>query len=451
MAMSGVRAGDGPEASYPSLDLSGKLIIKMQLGEDIRRIPIHNEDITYDELILMMQRVFRGHLETKDELTIKYKDEDDDLITISDSSELSFAIQCSRILRLVLFVNGLPRGLQGDELKHIRKELKDIRNRVNTLLDSLEPQSLTALDTGDLATDVDMVSSPPTMKSTGAASASGGKEFDPLSAPAKPEVEPIQNKVMNAFGISNDAGIASVPRPASPADSLSSVGSSASNRPGQQAPGQPPQQHQQHFSQQPGYPGFPPQQPPAQPAKPATSQAGYPAAQQLQQQAPWNAGPGQPGDASQAQYGAGQYGAPQQANQQPPGMAPPQTQPGGMPAPASQQAAMPGQQYAGQPTQSQQQPYMQGYQQQQPQYAGQPGAPGQPAVGPPAQPPAHHQQYAGFTGQPGQQATQPAMPGHNAAAAGAPGNPYAGGRSYGQYPRAQGQYPANSQYQQPQQ
>ena len=28
------------------LDLSGKLIIKAQLGEDIRRIPIHNEDIT---------------------------------------------------------------------------------------------------------------------------------------------------------------------------------------------------------------------------------------------------------------------------------------------------------------------------------------------------------------------------------------------------------------------
>ncbi|MEQ2269085.1 hypothetical protein XENORESO_021835 [Xenotaenia resolanae] len=85
------------------LDLSGKLIIKAQLGDDIRRIPIHNEDITYDELVLMMQRVFRGKLQSNDEVTVKYKDEDDDLITIFDSSDLSFAIQCSRILKLTLF------------------------------------------------------------------------------------------------------------------------------------------------------------------------------------------------------------------------------------------------------------------------------------------------------------------------------------------------------------
>lgn len=57
------------------LDLSGKLIIKVQLGDDIRRIPIHNESITYDELVLMMQRVFRGKLSPNDDITIKYKDE----------------------------------------------------------------------------------------------------------------------------------------------------------------------------------------------------------------------------------------------------------------------------------------------------------------------------------------------------------------------------------------
>lgn len=61
--------------SFPQLDLTGKLIIKVQLGDDIRRIPIHNEDITYDELVLMMQRVFRGKLSSSDEVTIKYKDE----------------------------------------------------------------------------------------------------------------------------------------------------------------------------------------------------------------------------------------------------------------------------------------------------------------------------------------------------------------------------------------
>ena len=37
------------------MDLTGNLIIKATLGDDIRRIPIHNEDITYDELILMSE------------------------------------------------------------------------------------------------------------------------------------------------------------------------------------------------------------------------------------------------------------------------------------------------------------------------------------------------------------------------------------------------------------
>lgn len=57
------------------MDLSGKLIIKVRLEDDIRRIPIHNEAITYDELVLMMQRVFQGKLNASDDIIIKYKDD----------------------------------------------------------------------------------------------------------------------------------------------------------------------------------------------------------------------------------------------------------------------------------------------------------------------------------------------------------------------------------------
>ena len=38
----------------------------------------------YDELVLMMQRVFRGALDPNEELLLRYKDEDEDLVTISD-------------------------------------------------------------------------------------------------------------------------------------------------------------------------------------------------------------------------------------------------------------------------------------------------------------------------------------------------------------------------------
>ena len=59
---------------FAQMDLGGKLVVKAQLGDDIRCIPIHNEDLTYDDLLLMMQRVFRGKLQSHDEVVIKYKD-----------------------------------------------------------------------------------------------------------------------------------------------------------------------------------------------------------------------------------------------------------------------------------------------------------------------------------------------------------------------------------------
>jgi protein TFG len=172
---------------FSHLDLSGKLIIKVQLGDDIRRIPIHNEEITYDELLLMMQRVFRGKLESTDEVLIKYRDDDNDLITIFDSSDLSFAIQCSRILKITLFVNGQPMPLVSDEVKLIRKELQQIRNRCNYLLDRLEPPTKAATDENNVE-DVDRNQAVKVVQPT--------KEFDPLTLKRGSEID-LQNGPQN--------------------------------------------------------------------------------------------------------------------------------------------------------------------------------------------------------------------------------------------------------------
>ncbi|KAJ8793313.1 hypothetical protein J1605_000308 [Eschrichtius robustus] len=209
------------------LDLSGKLIIKAQLGEDIRRIPIHNEDITYDELVLMMQRVFRGKLLSNDEVTIKYKDEDGDLITIFDSSDLSFAIQCSRILKLTLF----------------------------DTVDSREEKPAASDSSGKQSTQV---------------MAASMSAFDPLK-----NQDEINKNVMSAFGLTDDqvSGPPSAPaedRSGTP-DSIASS-SSAAHPPGVQ-PQQPPYtgaqtqagqsegQMYQQYPQQAGY-GTQPQAPP---------------------------------------------------------------------------------------------------------------------------------------------------------------------------------------------
>ncbi|XP_064323516.1 protein TFG [Phalacrocorax carbo] len=276
------------------LDLSGKLIIKAQLGEDIRRIPIHNEDITYDELVLMMQRVFRGKLLSNDEVTIKYKDEDGDLITIFDSSDLSFAIQCSRILKLTLFVNGQPRPLESNQVKYLRRELIELRNKVNRLLDCLEPPAETGLSSNLPESDaVDGREEKPAaadsnVKPSTQVIAASMSAFDPLK-----NQDEISKNVMSAFGLTDDqvSGPPSAPaeeRSGTP-DSIASS-SSAAHPPGVQAqqppyPGTQPQagQVEGQMYQQYQQPGYPAQQPQAQPQQQYGMQ--YPAGYS-QQQAP---------------------------------------------------------------------------------------------------------------------------------------------------------------------
>ncbi|XP_052244763.1 protein TFG-like isoform X2 [Dreissena polymorpha] len=218
----------------PGIDLTGKLIIKTALGDDIRRILITNEDITYDELLLMMQRVYRGKLNSTDDIVIKYKDEDNDLITIFDSSDLSFAIQCSRILKITLFVNGKPEPLQSDELKHIKGELRAIRDSCVQLLDKLDarPDHDQPSSTVDIVKPkpVKMAESPrrtpqPSTAPGSGSAGPGGKEFDPLSSQRRHE---DQNKIMSSFSVAADQS----ERAGSP-DSISSVGSAARQQPPQ--------------------------------------------------------------------------------------------------------------------------------------------------------------------------------------------------------------------------
>ncbi|XP_077436566.1 protein TFG [Vanacampus margaritifer] len=360
------------------LDLSGKLIIKAQLGDDIRRIPIHNEDITYDELVLMMQRVFRGKLQSNDEVTIKYKDEDDDLITIFDSSDLSFAIQCSRILKLTLFVNGQPRPLESSHVKYLRRELIELRNKVNTLLDTFEPPKEPGVAT--TAPQSDMVDGREgKVVSTDAAA----KHVTPVSAASMSAFDPLKNQdevsknVISAFGLSEDqppAPPAAAPEERSGTPDSIASSSSAAPQPGlplqAQAPfsgvqqGAPASMDGQVYQQQYQAPGgYPPQQPGAPPQQygmqypagyspqPGAPQHGppQPQQQQFQNYAPPSSqapAPGPPAPSFQGGQQPPQQPHPPQGPQQyPPGAFPPQnytsqaTQPANYSMPPSSQPA----------------------------------------------------------------------------------------------------------------
>lgn len=65
---------------------------------------------------------------------------DGDLITIFDSSDLSFAIQCSRILKLQILMNcNAKEGtFPNVNITDVKSQLRNIRDQVNQLLDSLE-------------------------------------------------------------------------------------------------------------------------------------------------------------------------------------------------------------------------------------------------------------------------------------------------------------------------
>jgi hypothetical protein len=73
---------------------------------------------------------------------------DGDLITIFDSSDLAFAVQYSRILKLQILLGGEDKAIQRNQtlqpvqVNHIRRELQHIRDQVNHLLDSIEPRAV---------------------------------------------------------------------------------------------------------------------------------------------------------------------------------------------------------------------------------------------------------------------------------------------------------------------
>uniref|UniRef100_A0A914VMI2 PB1 domain-containing protein n=1 Tax=Plectus sambesii TaxID=2011161 RepID=A0A914VMI2_9BILA len=175
-----LNGGANNESGYGT----SSMVIKARLGGDVRKIAVHNSDMTHDELLLMMQRIFKGRISPADNVTLKYADEDGDLVTITDDSDLTFAMQTERVLKLTLFVNDQPQPLEADELKRIRQELVHIRDVSNKLLDSIAPKHSQPCANAErpvaaAAIAAPEVKKPPTINHMDGLETS--REFDPLS------------------------------------------------------------------------------------------------------------------------------------------------------------------------------------------------------------------------------------------------------------------------------
>jgi len=187
--------------------VAGQLIIKASVGDDIRRIPILNDDLTYDELVLMMQRVFKGVLQTDEELILKYRDEDGDLVSLTDSNDLSHAIHYSRVLRLTILQ---PKAQSGENKSlvdlEVVEELRIIRDKVNHLLDKICSDKPRTED--NKVGEVTACGLSDTVANVANLNLEQNKEFDPLGQ--EQAIVATSEKTRQASGQSS-ASTASVP------------------------------------------------------------------------------------------------------------------------------------------------------------------------------------------------------------------------------------------------
>eukprot|EP00088_Acartia_fossae_P021813 TRINITY_DN23175_c0_g1_i1.p1 TRINITY_DN23175_c0_g1~~TRINITY_DN23175_c0_g1_i1.p1 ORF type:complete len:442 (+),score=91.42 TRINITY_DN23175_c0_g1_i1:48-1373(+) len=388
------------EEAFNKLDLSGKLIIKASYGDDIRRIPIHNDDLTYDELVLMMQRVFKGLIEPDEDILLKYKDEDGDLITITDNSDLSFAIQYCRVLKLTVFKK--KEEVANPKFNSLTiRQLRSIRDSINKMLDEMT-DAVDIIEVREEEAET-VVSN----ESKEVAAAFNGfkesKEFDPLNQPQ------------------------AINQPGKPELDQQSISSQSSHQEISDSAAS---------SAQPGYtqPDYQPATQPSYPTPSQTPQPTFPPSSQASQSSFSQATQPQSGECFQAYGGAAPAGYPssapssvagQQPAYQPPNQATYATgsqssaytagrpgYPSGYPAnPEAKPALPPQQQTASTPTPGTGQ------------YGGQPAAPGYPSSQRPAYPPGvaapnqpQQQQQAPYQPQPAYQpgnvptSTTPAYP-----------------------------------------
>jgi len=306
----------------------GQLIIKASVGDDIRRIPIHNDDLTYDELILMMQRVFKGVLKAEEDLVLKYMDEDGDLVSLADTNDLSYAIQYSRVLRLTILQQDDQKGgsVTNTFDKEVVKELRNIRDRVNSLLDMVVSEEKSEKDSG--VSESFNKTFGETVAQVSNLNLEQNKEFDPLG----------QEQTIQAANVTDEKS-RQMSGQSTVSNSSSAPGQQQNQYQQQQQQQQPPTQQQQQQSvypsstpSQPAYPGAAPTSRPLGPpssapsAYPGSTPAAVASSFQLGGSTPTTAPSGPPSSYPGPQPGASQAVPPS---------GPPSSYPGGPPSSTS--------------------------------------------------------------------------------------------------------------------
>ncbi|VDN04784.1 unnamed protein product [Thelazia callipaeda] len=106
---------------------------KVRYGSDVRKMPIHHsDDMSYNDLVLMMQRIFK--IDSSANISLKYKDEDGDYITLADDTDLLLALQTEKKLSIIVLCD----DNDCEEIRRLETQLESVRDTAMSLLEMLK-------------------------------------------------------------------------------------------------------------------------------------------------------------------------------------------------------------------------------------------------------------------------------------------------------------------------
>ncbi|KAI9298127.1 hypothetical protein K502DRAFT_35555 [Neoconidiobolus thromboides FSU 785] len=128
--------------------------IKCKCGGEVRRVTIHNVP-TFDELLFLVHRLFRSRLPANlNNIVLKYIDEDNDLVSITDDIDINHAMAISNTIKILVYDHEknpfpeLPAQLSNFysnnnkintlDFLEVRQEIRDINNKLDQLFHSLK-------------------------------------------------------------------------------------------------------------------------------------------------------------------------------------------------------------------------------------------------------------------------------------------------------------------------
>ncbi|VDN10775.1 unnamed protein product [Dibothriocephalus latus] len=132
--------------------MSQPLIVKAKYEKEIRILPVYTDELSFDELYLMISRLFKGQIAADDDLILKYVDADGDLITLGDGADLDLALLENK--KLCIHVSNRPQkdsehpsvsepievgknSITSAESISLVDELATVRSQLNNLIDRL--------------------------------------------------------------------------------------------------------------------------------------------------------------------------------------------------------------------------------------------------------------------------------------------------------------------------